>query len=72
MTQVAQHRELPGEVPDTYAERVGTTEGVVEWTAQGKVNAQNGFGAMLRSTWQVMLFDLGDNSHFRARVDWIR
>lgn len=47
-------------------------EGHRVWTISGPVDAQNGFGAMLRSTYTVEVTDLGDGNHTRSRVISIR
>lgn len=41
------------------------------WTIQGQVDSQNSFGAMIRSTWQVTVLDLGDK-RYAPSVDWVR
>lgn len=43
--------------------------GLPVWTVRGQVDSENSFGAMIRSTWQVTIIDLGA-SKYTAQVDW--
>ena len=45
-----------------------TENGLVVWTVMGQVDAQNSFGAMLRSIWIAEVTDVGDGDRYRAHV----
>jgi hypothetical protein len=59
--------------PDNFCRDVATStaknaEGRTVWTVSGPVDAQNTFGAMIRSTYTVEITDLGDGNNYRQKV----
>lgn len=52
-----------------------TPDGLTAWTVSGQVDSQNAFGAMIRSTYQATVTDLGPvpgGYVTGGQVDWIR
>lgn len=59
--------------PDDFCTKVTfrssvNADGHTVWLVTGPVDAQNGFGAMIRSTYLVELVDLGDGDRYRSRL----
>lgn len=59
--------------PDSFCEvliRSSTVNeaGQTVWTVKGPVDAENSFGAMLRSTYVVEITDMGDGSRYEGRL----
>lgn len=59
--------------PDSFCQDLTMTsstnaDGFTVWVVSGPVDAQNGFGAMIRSDYVVEITDLGDANHYRSKV----